>query len=175
MTGPLRNRSARRRTFAGSESCADCHTAATEVYLDTTHAHALETLVKLVPPRHFDPECLSCHVVGWDSQKHFPFVSGYLGLEQTPLLVGNGCENCHGPSARHAAAENGEFDASDEELEQLRAVLRLKVVENEGNKEGQEFAGGKVVQMCMQCHDLDNSPDFDFQTYWPKIKHEGMD
>ena len=44
---------------------------------------------------------------------------------------------------------------------------------NEGNKEGQVY--GKVVEMCMQCHDLDNSPDFDFQKYWPKVKHVGKD
>jgi hypothetical protein len=31
------------------------------------------------------------------------------------------------------------------------------------------------VQMCMECHDQDNSPDFDFQKYWPKVKHEGKD
>ena len=57
----------------------------------------------------------------------------------------------------------------------LRAALRLKIVPNEGNKEGQVFAKGKVVQMCMQCHDLDNSPDFDFQLYWPHVKHVGKD
>ena len=32
-----------------------------------------------------------------------------------------------------------------------------------------------VGQNCMQCHDLDNSPDFDFQTYWPQVAHEGKD
>ena len=46
---------------------------------------------------------------------------------------------------------------------------------NEGNKDNQEFDKGKVVQMCMQCHDQDNSPDFDFQKYWPKVKHVGKD
>ena len=90
-------------------------------------------------------------------------------------MVGNGCENCHGPAARHVAAENGEIDVTEEELEKLRAALRLKIVENEGNKEGQVFDRGKVVQMCMECHDLDNSPDFDFQTYWPQVVHEGKD
>ena len=61
------------------------------------------------------------------------------------------------------------------ELEELRAALRLKIVDNEGNKDGQVFKEGSVVDMCMQCHDLDNSPDFDFQTYWPKVKHDGKD
>lgn len=161
--------------FVGSKVCGDCHTAATEVYINTPHFHATETLVKLTPPRHFDPECLSCHATGWDPQRYFPFTSGFLGLEETPELVGNGCENCHGPAARHVAAETGETEASEQELEKLRAALRLKIVPNEGNKDGQEFKGGRVVQMCMECHDIDNSPAFDFQKYWPKVKHVGKD
>jgi hypothetical protein len=60
-------------------------------------------------------------------------------------------------------------------MEELRAALRLKIVDNEGNKTGQVYDKGKVVQMCMQCHDQDNSIDFDFQTYWPKVKHVGKD
>jgi hypothetical protein len=161
--------------FAGSKACADCHLSATEVYESTPHFHATDTLLNLDPPRQFDPECLSCHATGWEPQKYFPFHSGFLGMKETPHMVGNGCENCHGPAARHVAAENGDIDVTEEELEKLRAALRLKVVENEGNKEGQVFDKGKVVQMCMQCHDLDNSPDFDFQTYWPQVVHEGKD
>jgi hypothetical protein len=163
------------RKFAGTNTCTSCHTKAAEVYEKTPHAHATDTLLHLSPPRQFDPECLSCHVTGWDAQKYFPFESGFLGLKETPDLVGNGCENCHGPAARHAAAENGEIDVTDEQKEKLRAELRLKIVPNEGNKEHQEFAKGKVVQMCILCHDRDNSPDFDFQKYWPKVKHEGKD
>jgi hypothetical protein len=161
--------------FVGSKACADCHQSATDVYEKTPHFHATDTLVRLNPPRQFDPECLSCHATGWEPQRYFPFESGFLGVKETPDLVGNGCENCHGPAARHVAAETGELEATDEEMEELRAALRLSVIENEGNKPGQEFQKGKVVQMCMQCHDLDNSPDFDFQEYWPKVAHEGKD
>jgi Cytochrome c554 and c-prime len=161
------------RKFAGSAACADCHLQATEIYVNTPHVHATETLEKLDPPRQYDPECISCHATGWEPQKYFPFESGFVGVKETPDLVGNGCENCHGPAARHVAAESGEIDVDEAELEQLRAALRLKVVDNEGNKDGQVF--GKVVQMCMECHDLDNSPDFDFQVYWPMVEHEGKD
>lgn len=163
------------RQFAGSEACAGCHTAASEVFLKTPHHHATQTLVDLVPPRHFDPECLSCHVTGWEPQKYFPFISGYTSLTETPEMTGNGCENCHGPAARHVAAENGEIEVDAKELEELRAALRLKIVPNEGNKDGQVFDKGKVVQMCIQCHDIDNSPEFDFQIYWPHVKHVGKD
>jgi len=159
--------------FVGSSVCADCHTEATAVFETTPHAHATDTLVHIEPPRHFDPECLSCHATGWNPQLYFPYASGFLGLEKTPQLIGNGCENCHGPGGAHAAAEGGEEEVSEEELERLRAALRLKVSENEGNMEGQVF--GNVVKMCMECHDLDNSPDFDFQEYWPQVEHQGKD
>jgi hypothetical protein len=123
----------------------------------------------------FDPECLSCHVTGWEPQKYFPFDSGYLSMKETPLMVGNGCENCHGPAARHAAVENGEIEVGPEEQRKLQQALHLEIVENEGNKPGLVYKDGSVVDMCMYCHDIDNSPDFDFQTYWPKVKHEGKD
>jgi len=156
--------------FAGSAVCADCHTEAAEVFEATPHAHATQTLVDLDPPRHFDPECLSCHATGWKPQEYFPYASGYLGLQTTPRMVGNGCENCHGPGAAHAAAENSD-NADEAQLEQLRAAMRLKIIENEGNQEGQVFDQGAVVKKCMECHDLDNSPDFDFQEYWPQVEH----
>lgn len=159
--------------FAGSESCAACHTSAWAAFESTPHYHATDTLEKLDPPRHFDPECLSCHVTGWNPQEYFPYSSGYLRLDATPAMKQNGCENCHGPAADHVAAENGETEVTDDEMEALRAALRLKIVANEGNRDGQVF--GDVAKNCMLCHDVDNSPDFDFQEYWPKVKHVGKD
>ena len=29
----------------------------------------------------------------------------------------------------------------------------------------------KAVNICLECHDLDNSPQFDFDTYWPQVEH----
>jgi hypothetical protein len=156
--------------FAGSESCADCHTQANAKWEETTHHHATETLVhpgqRSEVPRHYDPECLSCHVVGWNPQGYFPYETGYLDLEQSEDLHGVGCENCHGPGQAHVDAENGDIDATDEQLEQLRQQLRLKVDQG-------------ASQKCLECHDLDNSPDFHadgaFDKYWEKIAHPGMD
>jgi len=162
-------------SFVGSSVCADCHTEAAEIFEATPHAQATQTLVDLEPSRHFDPECLSCHVTGWNPQEFFPYTSGFQGLEKTLHLTGNGCENCHGPGAAHVAAESGDAGAEDDELERLRAAMRLKIVENEGNQEGQEIQTAVVVKMCLNCHDLDNSPEFDFQEYWKRVKHYGKD
>lgn len=141
--------------FVGSEACKKCHEAAYDVWAASGHAHATETLVNLKPPRHFDPECLSCHVTGWEPQQYLPFESGFLGLEKTPLLTGNGCENCHGPGAAHIAAESG-TDAAARDL--WRSAMHVSVDTIERTN-------------CMKCHDHDNSPEFNFKTYWPQIEH----
>ena len=157
--------------FVGSSVCADCHAEATEVFETTPHAHATETLLHLDPPRHFDPECLSCHVTGWNPQEYFPYASGFFGMEKTPHLTGNGCENCHGPGGAHAAAEGGEEEVSDEVLEQLRATMRLKIEAGEGSEHDQKI--GAVEDNCLKCHDVNNSPEFDFKEYWPQVEHTG--
>ena len=158
--------------FVGSDACADCHSKAFAIWSKTPHAHATDSLVK--PPndrghiaRHFDPECLSCHVTGWEPQKFFPFESGYLSLQQTPLLKHNGCENCHGPGSAHVAAESGTEKVSEAEQLARRTAMQLPL------------AGGVAEKKCMECHDLDNSPDFHvkgaFDKYWKEVEHKGKD
>lgn len=162
--------------FAGSDACRDCHTAAWEVFERTPHFHTTETLVALQPARHFDPECIACHAVGWEPQKYYPFKTGWLGYSETPEMYGQGCENCHGPAARHVAVEMGDIEVDEAEELALRQALHLEIQENEGNLAGQKLDGTtRVVNNCLNCHDIDNSPDFDFQKYWPEVAHEGMD
>ena len=146
------------RQFVGSKTCGDCHTKAYAVWIKTPHAKSLDTLANLKPARQFDPECLSCHVTGWEPQKFYPFQGGYLSLDKTPLLAHNGCENCHGPGSAHVAAENG--SASDAR-QGMSLQKSMRAVES--------------AETCIQCHDADNSLKFDFKTYWPKVEHKGKD
>lgn len=149
------------RTFVGSQSCGECHTKAFAVWKDTPHAHALETLEQLQPARHHDPECISCHVTGWEPQRYYPFASGFRSRQQSPLLVGNGCENCHGPGSAHVSAEMGDVEVADAELLARRAAMRVSLKQSR--------------QTCADCHDIDNSPDFDFDSYWSEVEHRGKD
>jgi hypothetical protein len=159
-------------SYVGSEKCGECHTQAFAIWEKTPHAHATESLVKPPNergdiPRHYDPECLSCHVTGWEPQKYFPFATGYLSLEQTPLLKQNGCENCHGPGSAHVAAESGAEQLMEAEIQKRRDAMKLPL------------AGGVAEKKCMECHDLDNSPDFHlkgaFEKYWKEVEHKGKD
>lgn len=150
--------------FVGSHKCESCHEPSYEVWKKSGHARAWDTLKglgpnasnRVNPPRDADPECISCHVVGWHGTQYFPYESGFLNEQDTPKLTDVGCEACHGPGEKHIEAEMG----SDEALQtKLRQAMVLTKEEAE-------------KQQCYSCHDLDNSPDFDFKTYWPYIEHK---
>ena len=151
--------------FVGSAKCESCHEISYDIWKKSTsndirkksgHAYAYKTLEDLDPPRNFDPECVSCHVVGWHPTKFFPYAGGYEGPKQTPQLINTGCDDCHGPGEKHCNAELG----NNEKLqEKLRKAVRITKAESK-------------KQQCMSCHDLDNSPDFDFDAYWPLIEHK---
>lgn len=157
------------RKFVGTQSCAECHTTAFEVWKNTPHAHATQSLIhpgeRSDIARHFDPECLSCHVTGWNPQKYYPYDSGYLSVEQTPLMMENGCENCHGPGSQHVAAENGDIEADEALLKTFREEMRLPLAQ--------------AQDKCLECHDIDNSPNFHrdgaFEEFWEQVKHYGKD
>jgi len=157
--------------FVGSEVCADCHGREYEIWEDGNsgnggpHKHATASLTdpneRSWVQRHYDPECVSCHMTGWNPQGYFPYQSGYLNHLQDEHLYDNGCENCHGPGSAHVDAErNNKNDSAL--LQKLRAQVRVTL------DEARQSA-------CMQCHDLDNSPDFlkegAFDKYWPEIEH----
>ncbi len=161
-------------TFVGANKCGECHTKAFDIWKATPHAHAFESLDPSQKRegherlhgvlRTFDPECLSCHVTGWEPEQYVRFQSGFLNEEFASsddekllqkLLSGNQCENCHGPGSRHI-----EWIESDT----AAAVKEVKVSLQQAEE-----------QACIQCHDGDNSPDFKFESYWDAVKHYGKD
>jgi hypothetical protein len=152
------------RTYVGAETCGECHAGSYAKWKSTGHAKALDSLAT---GRHshqghwvdrtWDAECVACHAVGWDPQQALRWEGGYIDMDQTPHLAHNQCENCHGPGSRHVELENG-AEATDEEIEAERKLMWLS----------KETAQQKT---CRQCHDGDNDPHFDFETYWPKIEH----
>ncbi len=158
--------------FVGSEKCADCHDEAYDVWKESDHhvvgfksltvafAQAsddpsMASRVRI--DRIYDPECICCHTAGWDTREVLRFESGYVSADKTPYLMGVHCENCHGPASRHVELEEA-ADAAEADL----------LAEREAMSVTREDAATKV---CHQCHDHENSPDFDFEEYWPQIEH----
>lgn len=145
--------------FVGAAKCQECHPGAHRVWTGSKHSHAYQALVDYGRPttelirrgevplkigRQHDPECAICHVTG------FGFQGGFIDAEQTPHLLGNQCENCHGPASLHVD--------HPKDPKYFRP-LRLSI----GSKE--------TEQKCRSCHDADNDPHFDLEKYWPKVKH----
>jgi hypothetical protein len=79
--------------YAGSKSCKSCHDYEYEKWSGNPHAKAYSTLEQA--GSQFDPECVICHVVGFD------YESGFVSPQKTGHLAGVGCENCHGPGSEH--------------------------------------------------------------------------
>ncbi len=79
--------------YAGSKSCKACHEYEYEKWSRNAHAHAYATLEKV--GSQFDPECVTCHVVGME------YESGFISEQKTGHLKNVGCEKCHGPGSEH--------------------------------------------------------------------------
>lgn len=160
-------------TYVGVAKCAECHKKAYDVWKTSKHSHAYESLEKGRPgqeanwvTRVFDPECIACHTTGWEPQEVLRFESGFVTGEITPLLKGQQCENCHGPGSHHVDLEE-QYKADRKSVTQELLIAERKNVQLTEIK--------AVKQVCFQCHDTDNSPNFDFEKYWAKIKHVGRD
>lgn len=161
--------------FVGADRCGECHTKAFAVWKDSKHAHAWDSLIQgharpedtNYIPRIYDPECISCHVVGWEPQEMLRYESGFLDEATTPQLKGQQCEHCHGAGSAHVALETqfqeDEAGVDGEKLKTLRASMR------------QTLEQAKKPSGCYYCHDSDNSPNFKFEEYWDQIKHKGKD
>lgn len=83
---------ARDTPYGGEIVCKACHVAQHSIWIDSRHSRAYATLQNV--NKHFDLECLQCHVVGLKQE-------GFLSVELTPTLLNVQCENCHGPAKAH--------------------------------------------------------------------------
>ncbi len=66
---------------------------------------------------------------------------GFRDRKTTPALAGVGCESCHGPALAHAKAPT---------------EYKLKKIDQKS---------------CVGCHNPENSPNFNFATYWKRVRH----
>jgi hypothetical protein len=138
--------------YVGAEGCKSCHPNTYARWATTGHGKAYEALINNPKDarrrREYDAECISCHTTG------FTYTSGWVSEEKTPYLKGNQCENCHGPASKHVS------DPKNQEYR--KAIARNAEVADKAS-------------FCQKCHDEDNSPHFNFQNYYGKIVHKGMD
>ncbi len=81
--------------YLGAEVCGRCHPSELAQWKTTKHSHAWQTLVDA--KKDATPECIGCHVVGYNKS------GGFKDFSTTPTLVNVQCENCHGMGTQHDA------------------------------------------------------------------------
>jgi hypothetical protein len=145
-------------SYVGSDACASCHAAIHASWKETPHAHALETLAK--KGYAWDPECVRCHVVGWQRTDRgwYRWASGFRTPDATPALAGVGCEACHGPGSDHVKDPK-------------------KYLWNPYGAPGARNWKDLGRRGCETCHDVDNSPTFTERYeahYRPKVDHRDV-
>jgi 2',3'-cyclic-nucleotide 2'-phosphodiesterase (5'-nucleotidase family) len=79
--------------YLGDQRCARCHAGIFTQWQSTKHAHAFATLVE--KHRDMDPECLSCHVTGFEVAGGFHGPAPFQDMRQVQ------CESCHGMGTQH--------------------------------------------------------------------------
>lgn len=127
--------------YVGTTACTPCHAAIAVSHGATRHADSLASLV-MKGYRH-DPDCLRCHVTGLDLPDGFK----RRAEDARQAHLGQvGCETCHGRGSIHVAERSAGRPASGS----LQPV---------------------TPATCQRCHDAENSPQFDYSTYWERIRH----
>lgn len=137
------------RSYVGATRCASCHRPEYDQWRKTRHWGAMATLAR--QNMQYTPDCLRCHTVAYGTP------GGFRDLRLTPNLSGVQCESCHGPGANHIQEENLRAQVSNKSTTSTRtAIMRTR------------FDAG----FCMECHDTDNDPEFDFAKRMESVRHK---
>lgn len=139
-----KKKKAQKSPYITADICKMCHRSDYDIWKKSGHSHAFKTLEK--PSKTFDPECLKCHTTGFKKE------GGFLSQSITPMLIDVQCEECHEAGQEH-----------------IKLVSRNHLSLRERTK----FYKKATKDGCLKCHTRENSPKYNFATYWEKIKHFG--
>ncbi len=119
--------------YVGATACQSCHATEHELWANSAHAHAFDTLSR----KHEDEnaECQKCHTTGFKEPGGFP--EGGEALQQV------GCESCHGPGGDHVKPD----------AQRRGTILAL----------ADKCDSCVILQICGSCHDDQNDPGFEFE------------
>lgn len=115
-------------------------------------------------------ECRECHprdCTAWRESKH---AHAWLSLTASGAEVDPYCQQCHTtgyglPGGFHSAGQSKHLTSVG--CESCHGPSRAHVE----NPKTHTAYFGQASGRCVGCHDRENSPDFAYDTYWPKILH----
>ena len=86
--------------YISADACYNCHEIEYDEWVQTPHSTAFNSLVRR--ERHYDPQCMKCHVTGFGES------GGFIDAENSPHMKGVQCESCHGPGRDHVESADGD-------------------------------------------------------------------
>jgi hypothetical protein len=156
-------------SYVGNKKCRICHLKEFKSWSETKMSKAFDllkpgeraeakTAAGLDPDKDYttDETCIDCHVTGYGEE------GGFTSAEETPDLVGVGCEMCHGAGgtyieSQYMSLKNKEYKKAD-----IVAVGLVDTI---------------TVEQCQRCHNTESpfvgdDHVFDFETRKNEGTHE---
>lgn len=137
--------------FTGMGFCTPCHQLYGHELQATGHSFAWNILDE---ENLLNSECLQCHTTGYG------YPTGMEDPFRDSHLQGVQCESCHGPGAEHVREQY----IIAKELDPSSMIPFSDPI-------GLPFTLEVPEVTCLTCHTEEWSPDFDFETYYPRILH----
>ncbi len=113
-----------------------------------------------------DRSCMTCHQAAWDVFSKSAHARAFATLRRQGESDEPECLSCHTTGYQY---QNGYADAAP--YNRLTNV-QCEACHGYGTEHERDKGWAQQAKdSCVTCHDQKNSPDFDYASYWAKIKH----
>ncbi len=195
--------------YLGAGTCAFCHTATEGIpaiyhdWMETPHATAFTKAIDGISTDHFNQNCISCHVVGFDSNTNavnggwddiakstgwvFPAHGTNGNWEAMPAKLKNvsniQCENCHGAGSEHATMALFDPEASKSAISvsfnagscsQCHDSLTHHYRSAEWNNSKHARSVEETSGSCARCHEPKGYADFAAGKPAVSVEHDSI-
>lgn len=113
-----------------------------------------------------DRECRKCHQDIWDQMRDSGHTNALTTLSRKGLGDAPECLVCHTTGYVYIGGYDDKPPANRLRGVQCEACHSYGTLHRRDGKWAQE-----ARNTCVTCHDQENSPEFDYDTYWSKIAH----
>lgn len=177
--------------YVGAKVCASCHNTDKQGKIfdhwqQSNHSKAIKTLILSTESKARDLQDLKLWIIkmgrgdkygipepAQESKFCLPCHSTAFGVDAKFLAKsfdpkdGIQCETCHGAGSAHVELQTIKNSGKDISSNDLERVLQLAK-----SAELKRFTNENEINdtLCARCHD-GHCGDFDFDKFWPKIKH----
>ena len=134
---------------------------------EVKEARRREYQSQFVTDRYIGAEaCARCHEPEYESWKASGHANAYESLVSLGMQSSGDCLKCH------VVGHNTPTGFYSSETEPDLAAVQCESCHRMGTDHVSDGEGEEVVSIdCMSCHDAENSPDFELESYLEKIKH----